>query len=189
MLPNCHIRLTKQNLERIAELVRGKIIDGITICGTKIDRQECVVIELRGCQPQCYLNQLFKHTQMQENFGVIMLVLSITNPGFDVKDYSTITWSTRRIITHRTKFNLEKAEARATSEGLRSTLDHCEVKINSLLRTAEIAKEGLMTSLASPASQAILDMRLQHLTGLERDKIENEYQDLKMIAYYKGFGR
>lgn len=182
-------------VERIAELVRGKIIDGITDLRDESDRTGMrVVIELRrDVNPNVILNQLFKHTQMQENFGVIMLVLVNNQPRvLTLKELLHYYLEHQKdIITRRTKFNLEKAEARAhILEGLRIALDHIDevIKLIRSSRTAEIAKEGLMTQfgLSEKQAQAILDMRLQRLTGLERDKIENEYQELlKMIAYYK----
>lgn len=182
-------------VERIAELVREKTIEGITDLRDESDRTGMrVVIELRrDVNPNVILNQLLKHTPMQDSFGIIMLVLVNNQPRVltlkEILHY--YLEHQKEIITRRTKYNMEKAEARAhILEGLRIALDHIDevIKLIRSSRTVDIAREGLMTQfgLSEKQSQAILDMRLQRLTGLERDKIENEYQELmKMIAYYK----
>lgn len=182
-------------VERIAELVREKTIDGITDLRDESDRTGMrVVVELRrDVNPNVTLNLLYKHTQMQDTFGVNMLVLVNSEPK--VLSLKEILYyyleHQKEVVTRRTQFDLEKAEARAhILEGLRIALDHIDEVIALIRgsRTTEIAREGLMTKfgLSEKQAQAILDMRLQRLTGLERDKIENEYQELeKLIAYYK----
>jgi DNA gyrase subunit A len=153
-----------------------------------------VVIELRrDVNPNVVLNQLYKHTQMQETFGVNMLVLVDNQPRIltlrEVLHY--YLEHQKEVVTRRTRYDLEKAEARAhILEGLRIALDHIDEVITLIRssRTVEIARSGLMSrfGLSEKQAQAILDMRLQRLTGLERDKIEEEYNELmKLIAYYK----
>jgi DNA gyrase subunit A len=182
-------------IERIAELVRSKSIDGITDLRDESDRNGMhVVIELRrDVNPNVVLNQLYKHTQMQETFGVNMLVLVDNQPRIltlrEVLHY--YLEHQKEVVTRRTRYDLEKAEARAhILEGLRIALDHIDEVITLIRssRTVEIARSGLMSrfGLSEKQAQAILDMRLQRLTGLERDKIEEEYNELmKLIAYYK----
>lgn len=182
-------------VERIADLVREKTIDGITDLRDESDRTGMrVVIELRrDVNPNVTLNLLYKHTQMQETFGVNMLVLVGNDPK--VLSLKEILYyyleHQKEVVTRRTQFDLEKAEARAhILEGLRIALDHIDEVIALIRgsRTTEVAREGLMTQfgLSEKQAQAILEMRLQRLTGLERDKIENEYQELvKLIAYFK----
>ncbi|HPT86410.1 MAG TPA: DNA gyrase subunit A [Bacillota bacterium] len=182
-------------VEQIADLVRNKVIDGITDLRDESDRTGMrIVIELRrDVNPNILLNQLYKHTMMQQNFGVIMLVLVDNQPKVlslreILKHYLD---HQRDVLTRRTQFDLEKAEARAhILEGLRIALDHIDAVIQLIRnsRTVDIAREGLMSKfgLSEKQAQAILDMRLQRLTGLERDKIEEEYATLlKEIAYYK----
>lgn len=182
-------------VEQIADLVRNKVIDGITDLRDESDRNGMrIVIELRrDVNPNILLNQLYKHTMMQQNFGVIMLVLVDNQPKVlslrEILQY--YLEHQREVLTRRTQFDLEKAEARAhILEGLRIALDHIDAVIRLIRgsRTVEIARNGLMTEfgLSEKQAQAILDMRLQRLTGLERDKIEEEYAALlKEIAYYK----
>lgn len=182
-------------IERIAELVRDKVIDGITDLRDESDRSGMrVVIELRrDVNPNVVLNQLYKHTQMQDTFGVHMLVLVDNQPKTltlrEVLHY--YLEHQKEIVTRRTQFDLEKAEARAhILEGLRIALDHIDevIKLIRASRTTEIARTGLMTEfgLSEKQAQAILDMRLQRLTGLEREKIEEEYKELqRLIAYYR----
>ncbi len=183
-------------IEKIAELVREKKIEGITDLRDESDRQGMrIVIELRrDAKPQVVLNQLYKHTQMQETFGVIMLalvngqpqVLNLRQMLHHYLDHQ------KEVVIRRTRFDLEKAEARAhIVEGLRVALDHIDEVINTIRssRTVEIAKNALMEkfSLSEKQAQAILDMRLQRLTGLERDKLEEEYKELlEKIAYLRG---
>jgi DNA gyrase subunit A len=182
-------------IENIAQLVRDKVVEGITDLRDESDRNGMrIVIELRrDINPNILLNQLYKHTALQQSFGVIMLVLVDNQPRVlplrDVFQYYLD--HQRDVVTRRTQFDLEKAEARAhILEGLRIALDHIDAVISLIRasRTVEIAREGLMSNfgLSEKQAQAILDMRLQRLTGLERDKIEAEYQELlKMIAYYR----
>jgi DNA gyrase subunit A len=174
-------------VEKIAELVREKKIDGITDLRDESDRKGMrIVIELRrDVIPKVVLNNLFKHTQMQSTFGVNMLALVDNRPKvLNLREmlYHYLQYQ-REIIRRRTEYDLKQAEARAhILEGLRIALDHIDEIINLIRssRTAEEARDGLMTnySLSYEQAQAILDMRLQRLTGLEREKIENEYQEL-----------
>lgn len=174
-------------IEKIANLVKEKKIEGISDLRDESDRKGMrIVIELkRDINPNVVLNLLYKHTQMQDTFGVNMLALVNQEPKVlnlrQVLDY--YIEHQKDVIERRTRFDLEKAEARAhILEGLRIALDHIDAVI-SLIRnskTVNIAKEGLMTQfkLSEKQSQAILDMRLQRLTGLEREKIEEEYKSL-----------
>ncbi|MFD2370631.1 DNA gyrase subunit A [Brevibacillus sp. GCM10020057] len=174
-------------VEKIAELVREKKIDGITDLRDESDRKGMrIVMELRrDVIPKVVLNNLFKHTQMQMTFGVNMLALVDGRPRvLNLRDMLFYYLEHQRvIIRRRTEYDLKQAEARAhILEGLRIALDHID-EIISLIRasqTTDEAREGLMTnySLSYEQAQAILDMRLQRLTGLEREKIENEYQEL-----------
>ncbi|GAB6927990.1 DNA gyrase subunit A [Paenibacillus sp. JCM 10914] len=174
-------------VEKIAELVREKRIDGITDLRDESDRNGMrIVIELRrDVNPNVVLNNLYKHTAMQSNFGINMLaivnnepkILNLRDVLFHYLEHQVI------VIRRRTEFELRKAEARAhILEGLRIALDHLD-EVIALIRasqTTEAAREGLMGrfGLSQEQAQAILDMRLQRLTGLEREKIENEYQEL-----------
>ncbi len=182
-------------VEQIAGLVRDKTIDGITDLRDESDRNGMrIVIELRrDVNPNIILNQLFKHTTMQQSFGVNMMVLVNNEPKIstlrEILHY--YLEHQKEVVTRRTQFDLAKAEDRAhILEGLRIALDHIDEVINLIRssRTVEIAREGLMAKfgLSEKQAQAILDMRLQRLTGLERDKIESEYAELqKLIAYYR----
>ncbi len=183
-------------IEEIAGLVREKTVDGITDLRDESDRNDKVrvVIELRrDVNPNVVLNQLLKHTAMQQSYGVIMLVLVNNEPKVlslrEILHY--YLEHQREVVTRRTQFDLAKAEDRAhILEGLRIALDHIDAVINLIRssRTVDIAREGLMTNfgLSEKQAQAILEMRLQRLTGLEREKIESEYAELlKLIAYYK----
>ncbi|WP_203333341.1 DNA gyrase subunit A [Planococcus beigongshangi] len=174
-------------IEKIAELVRDKKIDGITDLRDESDRNGMrVVIEVRrDASANVLLNNLYKQTAMQTSFGINMLalvdghpkVLSLREVLFHYLEHQKV------VIRRRTQFDLQKAEDRAhILEGLRIALDHIDAII-ALIRgsqTAEEARNGLMNdfNLSERQSQAILDMRLQRLTGLERDKIEDEYQGL-----------
>src|SRR5690625_460030 len=174
-------------IEKIADLVREKRIDGITDLRDESDRNGMrVVIELRrDVNPNVVLNNLYKYTSLQTTFGVNMLALVDGRPKvLTIKeclehylDHQVI------IIKRRTAFELRKAEARAhILEGLRVALDNLD-EVISLIRnskTADIARDGLMSNfdLSEKQAQAILDMRLQRLTGLEREKIEEEYKEL-----------
>lgn len=182
-------------IERIAELVRDKHIDGITDLRDESDRTGMrIVIELRrDVNADVVLNNLYKQTAMQSNFGINMLALVDGKPKtLDIRDilYHYLQHQIE-IIRRRTEFDLKRAEARAhILEGLRIALDHLD-RVIALIRasqTTDEAREGLMSnfSLSLEQAQAILDMRLQRLTGLERDKIENEYNELlAKIAEYK----
>jgi DNA gyrase subunit A len=182
-------------VEKIAELVREKKIEGITDLRDESDRNGMrVVIELRrDVNPSIVLNNLYKHTQLQSNFGINMLALVNGEPKtLNIRDmlYHYLQHQIE-VIRRRTEFELKKAEARAhILEGLRIALDHLD-EVIALIRgsqTADQAREGLITrfSLSHEQAQAILDMRLQRLTGLERDKIEAEYAELmRKIAEYK----
>lgn len=182
-------------VEKIAELVREKRIEGITDLRDESDRNGMrIVIELRrDVNPSVVLNNLYKHTAMQSTFGVNMLAIVNNEPkllGLREVIYHYIQHQIE-VIRRRTEFELRKAEARAhILEGLRVALDNLD-EVIALIRasqTSEAAREGLIErfSLSQEQSQAILDMRLQRLTGLERDKIENEYNELlRMIAEYR----
>jgi DNA gyrase subunit A len=183
-------------IEKIAELARDKKLDGITDLRDESDRNGMrIVIELRrDVKPQIVLNNLFKHTGLQSSFGVIMLALVDGQPKvLNLRDTLHLYLEHQKdVVRRRTQFDLNKAEARAhILEGLRIALDHID-EVIALIRaskTTDIAREGLMTrfSLSHEQAQAILDMRLQRLTGLEREKIDNEYNELlKLIAELKG---
>lgn len=174
-------------IERIAELVRDKKIDGITDLRDESDREGMrIVMEIRrDANASVVLNNLYKYTAMQTSFGINMLALVDGHPKvLSLKECLTHYLAHQQeIIRRRTQFDLNKAEARAhILEGLRIALDHID-QIIALIRgsqTTDIARSGLMEQfgLSEKQAQAILDMRLQRLTGLERDKIEEEYQNL-----------
>ncbi|CAM5357131.1 MULTISPECIES: DNA gyrase subunit A [Niallia] len=182
-------------VERIAELVRDKKIDGITDLRDESDRNGMrIVIEVRkDANANVLLNNLYKHTAMQTSFGINLLALVDGQPKvLNLKQCLAHYLDHQKvIIRRRTEFELRKAEARAhILEGLRIALDHLDEVISLIRssRTTDIAREGLMTNfnLSEKQAQAILDMRLQRLTGLEREKIEDEYQELvKLIAELK----
>ena len=183
-------------IEHIAELVRDKKIDGITDLRDESDREGIrIVIDVRrDANPNVILNQLYRHTQMQTTFGVIMLVIVNGEPKLlDLKSViSHYIEYQKEIVVRRTRFDLNKAEERAhILEGLKIALDNLDAVIN-LIRsspTPDIAREGLMKSfnLTEKQAQAILDMRLQRLTGLERRKIEDELKDImNLIKELKG---
>ena len=174
-------------IESIAALVRDKVVDGITDLRDESDRSGMrIVIELRrDVNPDVILNQLYKHTQMQETFGVNMLALVDGRPR--VLNLQQIIHyyieHQKDVIIRRTKFELAKARDRAhILEGLKIALDNLDAVITTIRssRTVDIAREALVTgfSLSEKQAQAILDMRLQRLTGLEREKIEQEYKDI-----------
>ena len=182
-------------IEKIAELVHEKTVDGISDIRDESDRDGMrIVIDLkRDVNANIVLNYLYKHTQLQDTFGAIMLALVDGEPKI---------LSLRQIIHHyiehqedvirrRTQYDLNKAEARShILEGLIIALDNIDevVRMIRASRTAQEAKTGLMErfGLSDRQAQAILDMRLQRLTGLERDKIEAEYAELqKQIAYFR----
>ena len=174
-------------IEKIAELVKEKRIDGITDLRDESDRQGMrVCIELRkDVNPNVILNQLFKHTQLQDTFGVIMLALVNNEPKvlnlLDMLKY--YLKHQEDVVTRRTKFELNKAEERAhILQGLLIALDNIDEVISIIRgsRTTQEAKTRLMErfGLTDAQSQAIVDMRLRSLTGLEREKLEAEYKEL-----------
>ncbi len=182
-------------VEKIAQLVRDKQIEGITDLRDESDRNGMrVVVDLRrDSNPNVILNQLYKHTQLQDSFGVIMLALVDGKPKvLNLKEVLHYYIKHQEdVITRRTRYDLAKAEARAhILEGLTIALDKLDAVITTIResRTADIAREALINSfkLTEKQAQAILDLRLQRLTGLEREKIEEEYQEtLKAIEEYK----
>ena len=182
-------------VKKIAELAREKVIDGITGIRDESDQTGMrITIDIRrDASASVVLNNLFKETQMQANFGINMVAIVNGAPHFlTLKEMLQYYLDHQEdVITRRTKFDLKKAEARAhILAGLRIALDHID-EIISIIRgskTSDIAKAQLISrfGLDDRQSQAILDMRLVRLTGLERDKIESEYQDLQAkIADYK----
>ena len=182
-------------IEKIADLVRGQKIKDISDIRDESDRSGMrIVIDLkRDAVGGAVLNQLYKHTQMQTTFGVILLALVNNQPRvMGVKEMlSHFLRYRREVILRRSRFELKKAEDRAhILEGYRVALDNIE-EVIALIRgseTPEEARAGLMRNfgLTQPQAQAILEMRLQRLTGLERDKIEAEYEELqKTIAHLR----
>ncbi|OGC80563.1 MAG: DNA gyrase subunit A [candidate division Zixibacteria bacterium RBG_16_43_9] len=190
-------QINKSNLlEKIAELVNNKVIEGISDLRDESDREGMrIVIELkRESQAEIILNQLFNHTQMQTTFGVITIALVDGVPKvLNLKELLSLFIEHRHtVITRRTKYELAEAEKRAhILEGLKIALDNIDAVIK-LIRASKDpaeAKEGLMNKfkMSEIQAQAILDMRLQRLTGLERKKVEEEYLELiKLIATFKG---
>ena len=174
-------------IEKIAELVRDKKIDGITELRDESSRQGMrICIELRrDVSPKIILNQLYKHTQLQDTFGVIMIALVNNEPKvlnlYQMLDYYLS--HQKDVVTRRTKYDLNKAEERAhILQGLLIALDNID-EVISIIRgskNAGEAKEKLSErfGLSDVQSQAIVDMRLRALTGLEREKLESEYADL-----------
>jgi DNA gyrase subunit A len=174
-------------IERIADLVRDKIIEGISDLRDESDRDGMrMVIELkRGESPEVILNNLYKHTQLQMSFGVIMLAIVGGRPKVMtlLELIETFIDFRRDVVRRRTEFELRKAEARYhILEGLKIALDHIDAVITLIRgsKTVPEARDGLMTSfgLSQIQSQAILDMQLQRLTGLERQKILDELAEL-----------
>ncbi len=172
---------------KIAELVKLKKIDGITDLRDESDREGMrVVIELRrDANANIILNQLFKHTQMQDTFGIIMLALVNNEPKVMniLQMLQEYLKHQEDVVTRRTKYDLKKAEERDhILQGLLIALDNIDevIKIIRGSQTTQIAKESLMArfGLTEVQSQAIVDMRLRALTGLEREKLENEHQEL-----------
>ncbi|MCH5138957.1 DNA gyrase subunit A, partial [Clostridiaceae bacterium UIB06] len=182
-------------IENMADLVKDKKIEGISDIRDESDREGMrIVIELkRDANPNIVLNQLYKHTKMQDTFGIIMLALVNNEPQvLNLKEVLVHYLDFQKeIIRRRTIFDLDKALARAhILEGLKIALDHIDqvIKIIRSSKNAEEARNGLMNefSLSEKQAQAILDMRLQRLTGLERDKIDQEYDEImKNIAYFR----
>ncbi len=182
-------------IEKIAEMVHEKTVEGISDIRDESDRQGMrIVIELkRDVNANVVLNTLYKHTQLQDTFGSIMLALVDGEPKIlslhqIIRHYLD---HQEDVIRRRTQYDLNKAEARShILEGLLIALDHIDevIALIRASRTTQDAKDGLMTrfGLSERQAQAILDMRLQRLTGLEREKLEAEYAELeKLIAYYK----
>ena len=174
-------------IEKIAEYVRDKKIEGISDLRDESDKDGMrIVIELkRDANPNVVLNNLYKYTQFQTTFGVIMLALVNGEPKIlNLKQMLTHYIEHQKVvITRRTQFELKKAEERAhIIEGLKIALDNIDevIKIIRSSKTEAIAKEALMKNfgLSDKQSQAILDMRLRRLTGLEREKLEEEYEAL-----------
>ena len=182
-------------IEKIADLVRDKKVDGITALRDESDRQGMrICIELRkDVSPNMILNQLYKHTQLQDTFGVIMLALVNGEPKIltlrQCLDYYIDHRKT--VILRRTQFDLDKALARAhILEGLLIALDNIDevIRIIRGSQNVQAAKQQLMErfGLTDTQSQAIVDMRLRALTGLERGRLEAEYKDLELkIAQFK----
>ena len=180
-------------LEKIGELVKDKRIEGISAIRDESNRNGMrIVIELKkDANPRITLNRLYKHTQLQENYSMIMIALVEGQPRllnlYDIiKEYLK---HQKEVVTRRTQYDLNKAEARAhILEGLRIALDNIDEIIKIIRSSYNNAKDKLMErfGLSDIQAQAILDMRLARLQGLEREKIENEYAELqKKIAYYK----
>ena len=188
-------------VEKIAELVKDKRIDGISFIQDESGREEPVriVIDLkRDANPNVVLNQLYKNTQLQESFNVNMVAIVPTED----KMYEPRTLNLKQVIDYyiahqedvirrRTKFELDKAEARAhILEGLKIALDNLDevIRVIRNSKTESVAKEKLSErfGFSDKQAQAIVDMRLGRLTGLEREKLENEYNELlEKIKYYK----
>ena len=190
-------QVNKANLiEKIAELVRGGKIDDISNIRDESDRDGLrVVIELKkDAQPPIVLNQLFVHTQMQTTFGVIMLALVHGAPKvLNLKEMLQHFLEHRMdVLIRRTKFELDAAEKRAhILEGYIIALDNIDAVIQTIKKSKDVetAKQNLMKKfkLSEIQAKAILDMRLQRLTGLERQKIEDEYKEtIKLIEKLKG---
>ena len=182
-------------IEKIAELVKDKKIDGISELRDESDRSGMrICIELKkDTNANVLLNQLYKHTQLQDTFGVIMLAL-VNNQPRVLNLYEMLHYyleHQKEVVTRRTQYELNKAEERAhILEGLIKALDHID-EVISIIRSSknvQIAKERLIEKfeLTDVQAQAIVDMRLRALTGLEREKLENEYRELmEKIAEYK----
>ncbi len=188
-------QVNKANLiKTISDLSKEKKVEGISECRDESDRKDKVrvVIELkRDANPQVVLNQLFKHTQMQTTFGIIMLALVDGEPKILTLRQCLDCYIDHRkeVILRRTQFELDKALARAhILEGLKIALDNIDEIINIIRSSYDDAKERLMErfGLTDIQAQAILDMRLKTLSGLQREKIENEYNELMaLIAHLR----
>jgi len=188
-------------IEKIAELVKEKRLDGIADINDESDREEAVRIVIvlkRDANANVVLNQLYKFTEMQSTFSVNMLALIPTPEGkflprvIDMKTALELYLNHQKdVITRRTRFDLEKAEARAhILEGLKKAIDHLDEVINIIRgsRTETQAKESLMErfGFSERQAQAIVDMRLGRLTGLEREKLDEEYREvMEKIQYYR----
>ena len=180
-------------IEKMAELVKDKRIEGISDIRDESSREGMrIVIELKkDVNPQIILNKLYKHTSLQENFGCIMIALvdgepKLLNLRDILEEYLKFQ---KEVITRRTKFDLKKAEARAhLLEGYIIALDNIDEIIRIIRSSYNDAQQKLMErfGLSEIQAKAILDMRLARLQGLEREKIENEYQEIReRIAYFK----
>lgn len=184
-----------RTIEKIAELVREKKLEGITDLRDETDRSGMrIVVELkRDANPQVILNKLFKFTQLQQTFGIIMLALVDNSPRVLTLRQMLVYYleHQKEVITRRTRFDLRKAEERAhILEGLRIALANLDavIKLIRSSRTVDEARTGLVEKfgLTEIQAQAILDMRLQKLTGLEQQKLEAEYLELiKKISYLR----
>lgn len=180
-------------IEKIAELVREKRLEHISDIRDESDRTGMrIVIELKkDANPQITLNRLYKHTQLQDNYSMIMLALVNGRPvTMNLKEMLEVYLDHQKeVITRRTVFDLRKAEERAhILEGLRIALDHIDEVIKTIRESYNDAKPRLIErfGLSEIQAQAILDMRLARLQGLEREKIENEYNELmEQIAWFK----
>ncbi|MBP5385043.1 MAG: DNA gyrase subunit A [Lachnospiraceae bacterium] len=182
-------------IEKIAELVKDKKIDGITDLRDESDRDGMrVVVELRrDANANIILNQLYKHTQLQDTFGVIMLALYNNEPKvMNLPEMLRYYLKHQEdVVTRRTKYDLNKAEERAhILQGLLIALDHIDEVIKIIRGSANVAEAKTLLmerfELSDAQAQAIVDMRLRALTGLEREKLEEEYAELmKKIAEYK----
>ena len=181
-------------IENMAHLVRDKRLEGISEIRDESDRNDRVriVIELkRDANAQVVLNQLFKNTQMQDTFGIIMLALDKGQPKIlTLRQCLELYLEHRKdVVLRRTKFELDKALARAhILEGLKIALDNIDEVIEIIRSSYDDAKERLMErfGLSDIQAQAILDMRLKTLSGLQREKIENEYNELmKLIEHLR----
>ncbi len=180
-------------IQHIAELVRDKKLDGIRDIRDESSKGEVrVVIDLKkDANPQVILNRLYKHTELESNISIIMIALVDGRPRIlNIKEILVEYIKHQKdVLTRRTIYDLGKAEARAhILEGYRIALDHIDEIIKTIREAYDDAKQQLMAKfgLSDIQAQAILDMQLKRLQGLERDKIENEYNELlKRIAYYK----
>ena len=181
-------------VKTIAELAKDKKVEGISEVRDESDRKEKtrVVVELkRDARPQLVLNQLYKHTQMQETFGAILLALVDGEPKILTLRQCLDCFISHRkeVILRRSKFELDKALARAhILEGLKIALDNIDEVISIIRSSYDNPKERLMErfGLSEIQAQAILDMQLKRLSGLQREKLEEEYNELmKQIAYLK----
>lgn len=179
-------------IEKMAELVKEKRVEGITAIRDESNREGIrIIIELkRDANPQITLNRLYKHSQLQDSFSMIMLALvdnqpKILNLKEILEEYIKFQ---KEVVTRRTEYDLKKAEARAhILEGLRIALDNIDAVIKTIREAYNDAKDQLMQrfGLSDVQAQAILDMRLARLQGLEREKIENEYKELmEKINYF-----
>ena len=180
-------------IEKMADLVKEKKVDGVSAIRDESNREGIrIVIELkRDANPQITLNRFYKHTQLQDSVSMIMLALVDGQPKLlTLRDFLVeYLKHQKEVVTRRTQYDLKKAEARAhILEGLRIALDNIDEVIKTIRESYNDAKERLMAKfgLSEIQAQAILEMQLRRLQGLEREKIDAEYEELmKKIAYYK----